>query len=163
MTSERTKLSASAQKVQQVLRDRGFAFEVAELPDSTRTAEDAARAIGCTVPQIAKSLVFRGAETGAPILAIASGSNRVDTAKLARLADERIAKADADFVRRRTGFAIGGIPPVGHLEPLMTFIDEDLLQHEHIWAAAGTPHAVFKLRSSDLQPLTGGRVGDLKG
>ncbi len=155
-------LSTSAQKVQDALQERGFSFQVTELPDSTRTAQDAAQAIGCAVPQIAKSLVFRGEETGDPILAIAGGSNRVDTAKLAEQAGEPIGKADADFVRERTGFAIGGVPPVGHAEQVETFIDEDLLQYDAVWAAAGTPHAVFRLRSSDLQQLTGGKISDIK-
>ena len=112
--------------------------------------------------QIAKSIIFRGEETGAPVLAIVSGSNRVDPSKLANLTGEPLKKADADFVRERTGFAIGGVPPVGHAEPLRTFIDEDLLLHDTLWAAAGTPHAVFKLRSSDVSPMTGGTIGDLK-
>ncbi|GIV59981.1 MAG: prolyl-tRNA editing protein [Rhodothermaceae bacterium] len=133
-----------------------------ELPDSTRTAQDAARAIGCTVAQIAKSLIFRGEQSGDPILVIASGANRVDTAKLARYAGEPVRRADADFVRERTGFAIGGVPPVGHTEPVTTFIDEELLQYEVVWAAAGTPHAVFRLRSSELQQLTGGQIRDVK-
>jgi len=155
-------LSPRAQNVQDALSARGFSFQVTELPASTRTAHDAAHAIGCTVSQIAKSIIFRGEETGAPVLAIVSGSNRVDPSKLANLTGEPLKKADADFVRERTGFAIGGVPPVGHAEPLRTFIDEDLLLHDTLWAAAGTPHAVFKLRSSDVSPMTGGTIGDLK-
>lgn len=155
-------LSARAQNVQDALHARGLSFRVTELPESTRTAQDAAQAIGCAVSQIAKSIIFRGTESGAPVLAIASGSNRVDPSKLAKLAGEPLEKADADFVRERTGFAIGGVPPVGHAEPLRTFIDEELLQYDTLWAAAGTPHAVFKLRSSDVSSMTGGTTGDLK-
>ena len=155
-------LSKSAQRVQHILNEHGFSFEVTELPSSTRTAQDAANAIGCTVPQIAKSIIFQGAESGDPILAITSGSNRVDTQKLASLTDEDIQNADADFVRDRTGFAIGGVSPVGHTEPILTFIDEDLLEFEEIWAAAGTPNAVFKLKPDVLPELTGGTLANIK-
>lgn len=155
-------LSTSAQKVQRTLEKRGFSFKVKELPSSTRTAKEAARTIGCTVPQIAKSLVFKGEKTGKPILVIASGSNRVDTLKLSKLVGESVGKADADFVRRHTGFAIGGVPPVGHSEPIPTIIDEDLLKYDEIWAAAGTPNAVFKLQPSEIVDLTEGMVEDIK-
>lgn len=143
------------------LKARGFAFEVKELPSSTRTAQDAAQAVGCTVPQIAKSLIFAGEDTGNPVLAVVSGANRVDTSKLAERVGEAIAMADADYVKDRTGFAIGGVPPVGHAEQIRTFIDENLLGHEEIWAAAGTPNAVFKLPSSKLPALTQGDVADI--
>lgn len=155
-------LSKSAQRVQHILNEHGYSFKVVELPNSTRTAQDAADAIGCTVSQIAKSIIFQGVKSGAPILAIASGSNRVDTDKLARLSDEAIQNADADFVRDRTGFVIGGVSPVGHTEPVRTFIDKDLLEFEEIWAAAGTPNAVFKLQPKNLPELTEGSVVDLK-
>ena len=155
-------LSKSAQRVQNVLTEHGFSFEVTELPDSTRTAEDAAGAVGCSVPQIAKSIIFKGGETGDPVLAVVSGSNRAGIAKLTDLAGEPIQNADADFVRERTGFSIGGVSPAGHTEEIQTFIDEDLLQYEEIWAAAGTPNAVFRLQPSDLPELTGGQVVDLK-
>lgn len=152
-------LSPSAQKVQDALTAKGFgSMQVLELPASTRTAQEAADAIGCTVAQIAKSLIFRAAESGAPVLVIASGTNRVDVARIAERLGERLGKADADFVRETTGFAIGGVPPVGHAQPLRTFIDRDLLQHDVIWAAAGTPRAVFKLAPDDLVALTGGEV-----
>lgn len=152
-------LSPSAQKVQDALTTLGFgAMQVVELPGSTRTAVDAANAIGCTVAQIAKSLVFRAAHSGAGVLVIASGPNRVDTEKVAALLGEPLEKADADFVRAVTGFVIGGVPPVGHAQPLRTFIDRDLLQHDVIWAAAGTPRAVFRLLPADLVAMTGGEV-----
>ena len=155
-------LSTHAQAVQQALEARGFAFSVTELPDSTRTAHDAADAIGCSVSQIAKSLVFQGKESGQLILAIASGTNRVWVDKLEREVGEPVDTADPSVVRERTGFAIGGVPPVRHAESLPTFIDGNLLRHDSIWAAAGTPHAVFSLPSSALTSLTSGAVIDLK-
>jgi len=151
-------LSRSAARVQAALDAAGVEARVAELPASTRTAVDAARAVGCEVAQIAKSLIFRGRESGAPILVIASGTNRVNEAAIAAVANEPIEKASADFVRERTGFAIGGVPPAGHTEPIRTFIDADLLRFERIWAAAGTPNAVFELIPSDLTKLTNGTV-----
>lgn len=147
--------TASALKVQAVLGD---GFEVLEFDTSTRTAAEAAAAIGCTVGQIAKSLIFRAAETGRPVLAIASGSVRVDEARLSGLLGEPIGRADATFVREQTGFAIGGVPPVGHRNAPVIFIDDTLLGFETIWAAGGTPNAVFRLSPSDLLRLTGGTV-----
>ena len=155
-------LSPSAQRVQQALTQLGLTLEVVELPDSTRSAAEAAAAIGCTVGQIAKSLIFKTKGSEKPVLVIASGSNRVDEKKIAALLGEKISKAEADFVRQQTGFAIGGVPPVGHIEPLRTFIDEDLLAYAEIWAAAGTPHAVFRLMGADLVRATGGQVTDVK-
>ena len=152
-------LSASAQKVQETLIALGYGQrQVVELPDSTRTAAEAAAAIGCEVAQIAKSLVFKGATSGQPILVIASGAHRVDTGKIAELVGEPIEKPDADYVREKTGFVIGGVPPVGHPQQLATFIDQDLRQYATIWAAAGTPRAVFELTPDDLAQMTGGRV-----
>jgi len=149
-------LRSSAHRVQNALKAMGFKLNVVELPASTRTAGDAARAIGCEVEHIAKSLVFRGKQTDSPILVIASGTNRVDVTKLSRLKNEPVEKAEAGFVRRHTGFAIGGVPPVGHTKHIETFIDEDLFQYDSIWAAAGTPHAVFELKADDLLRMTGG-------
>lgn len=151
-------LPASAQRVQEALKALGVDCQVVELPASTRSAAEAAQAIGCRVEQIAKSLVFQGLTTKRPVLVIASGVNRVDEKQMSELVGEPIAKADADYVRQRTGYAIGGVPPVGHLEPLVCLIDEDLLQHDAIWAAAGTPRAVFRLTPGDLQRMTGGQV-----
>jgi prolyl-tRNA editing enzyme YbaK/EbsC (Cys-tRNA(Pro) deacylase) len=154
-------LSGSAQRVQDALAARGVELRVIEMPATTRTAQDAATTIGCTVGQIAKSLVFKGEATGRPILVVASGVNRVNTTLVAQTIGEGLGKADADFVRTSTGFAIGGIPPLGFAQPITTVIDEDLLQHAEIWAAAGTPHAVFRLTPGDLVRLTGGTVGKI--
>jgi len=131
---------------------------VIQLPSSARTAAEAARAVGCGIDQIAKSLVFRGQKTGRPVLVIASGRNRVDEKRLSDFAAEPVLPADPDFVRQRTGFAIGGVPPVGHAEEIETYLDEDLLNLEEIWAAAGAPDAVFSIRSADLVAIAGGRV-----
>lgn len=151
-------LSPSARRVAARLRELGFAAEVRELPETTRTAAEAARAVGCAVGQIAKSLVFRAGGSDRPILVIASGANQVDEGRLGALAGGPIGKADAAFVREQTGFAIGGVPPVGHRTPLDTFIDADLLGYDEVWAAAGTPFAVFRFAGRDLPALTGGRV-----
>jgi prolyl-tRNA editing enzyme YbaK/EbsC (Cys-tRNA(Pro) deacylase) len=153
-------LSKSIQRVQKALTDLGLPYQVVELPQSTRSAAEAAQAVGCEVGQIAKSLVFRGKHSGQAVLVIASGKNRVDEEKLSSCISEPVEKADADFVRGETGFSIGGVPPIGHAKPLVTFIDEDLLGYEEVWAAAGTPNAVFKLSSRDLQAL--GRVVSIK-
>lgn len=155
-------LSPSAQKVQDALAKMGLFLQVVELPGSTRTAVEAAQAIGCQVGQIVKSLVFKTKRSGRPVLVAASGPNRVDERQIEALIAEPLGKADAEFVRQRTGFVIGGVPPVGHSEQLETFIDQDLMQYEEIWAAAGTPHAVFRLSPADLVKMTGGRVIDLK-
>jgi len=155
-------LSPSAQKVQDALHRLGFSNRVIELPDTTRTAAEAAAAIGCTVAQIAKSLVFQTRTSGRPVLVIASGVNRVNEKRMRALLGEKIRRPDADFVRQRTGFVIGGVPPIGHAEPLDTFIDEDLLQFEEIWAAAGNPFAVFKLTPDELVRMTGGQVIGVK-
>ena len=151
-------LSSSALKVQHALNAIGMQLEVIELPDSTRTSLEAAQALGCQVGQIAKSVIFQALTSHRPILVIASGSNRVNEKVIAELIGEDIGKADADFVRQRTGFVIGGVPPVGHTECLETFIDQDLLQYLEIWAAAGTPHAVFRLTPDELLQMTGGLV-----
>jgi prolyl-tRNA editing enzyme YbaK/EbsC (Cys-tRNA(Pro) deacylase) len=151
-------LKPSAQRVQDALRDRGYHNVVVELPESTRTAAEAAAAVGCSTGQIAKSLVFTGKESGQGILVIASGANRVDERVLEALVGEKIGKADADAVRALTGFVIGGVPPLGHEQPLRTYIDADLLQYEQIWAAAGHPKAVFALTGTELAALTGGEV-----
>ncbi len=156
-------LSSTAHKVQEALNAIGLQLEVIELPDSTRTSQEAAQALGCELGQIAKSIVFRTLTSQHPILVIASGSNRVNEKIMVSLIGEEIGKADADFVRSRTGFVIGGVPPLGHSEPLPTFIDQDLLQFSYIWAAAGTPHAVFRLTPSDLLRMTNGTVIQVTG
>jgi len=152
-----TKLPNSTERVQDFISTRGFSFEVRELPSSTRTAREAADSIGCTVGQIAKSLVFREKQTDRPILVIASGSNRVDVNKIQNATGLKLAKAEAKFVKERVGFAIGGVPPVGHIKPLATLLDKDLQKYETIWAAAGTPFAVFQLSPADLELLTHGQ------
>jgi prolyl-tRNA editing enzyme YbaK/EbsC (Cys-tRNA(Pro) deacylase) len=148
--------------VQDALKALGFINEVMELQSTTRTSAEAAQAVGCRVEQIAKSIVFRGKQTDRPVLVIASGPNRVNEKKIEELISEPLGKADANFVREKTGFVIGGVPPVGHLEKIEIFIDEDLLQYEEIWAAAGSPNAVFRLTPSDLVKMTGGRVVSIK-
>jgi len=159
MTEE---LSASAKKVQQALDAKGLRLQVVELPASTRTAVEAAQAVGCEVSQIIKSLVFKAKRSERPILVIASGSNRVNEKRIEAWIDEPLGKADADFVRERTGFVIGGVPPVGHSESIETFIDEDLLQFDLLWAAAGTPHAVFRLSAEELLKVSDGKVISIK-
>ena len=147
-------LSPSAQRVQDALREFGLDLQVLELPASTRTAIEAARAVGCDVGQIVKSLVFRRAHSGNPVLILVSGSNRVNEQSVAAVLGEPIGKADADFVRQHTGFVIGGVPPVGHHEKLFTLMDEDLLQYNQLWAAAGTPNALFQLQAQDLLKIS---------
>jgi prolyl-tRNA editing enzyme YbaK/EbsC (Cys-tRNA(Pro) deacylase) len=151
-------LSVTAQKVQDALNRHGVSCRVVELPGSTRTAQEAAQAVGCRVEQIAKSLVFQGKTTKKPVLVVASGANRVNEKKLRDLLSEPVRKADAEFVREHTGFAIGGVPPAGLSNPMEIFIDEDLFKYPEIWAAAGTPHAVFKLTAADLLKITQGKV-----
>ncbi len=162
MSTNTPTLSKSAQRVQQALQSKGWQLEVIEIPDGARTAKDAAHALGCDVAQIVKSLIFRTKDTNQAILVLASGINRVDVATLANETNEPIQKADATFVRQVTGFAIGGIPPIGHKNTLTTYIDSDLLQYAELWAAAGTPHAVFCLPSEKLADLTGGKVITIK-
>ncbi len=156
-----SELSDSAKRVQEFLFAKGFSFKVKELPGSTRTAQEAADSIGCTVSQIAKSLVFRDKANDLPILVIASGSNRVDVMKIAKATGLKLGRADAKYVKERVGYAIGGVPPAGHKEPLETILDPDLKKYEVIWAAAGSPFAVFQLRPTDLEILTKGRWVDL--
>jgi prolyl-tRNA editing enzyme YbaK/EbsC (Cys-tRNA(Pro) deacylase) len=154
-------LKESAQRVQAFLTARGFSFEVRELTDSTRTAQEAADSIGCDVAQIAKSLVFKDKQTGEPVLVVASGANRVDLKKIKAATGLKLGRADGNYVKEKVGFAIGGVPPAGHLDPLTTLLDPDLKRHDTIWAAAGTPFAMFQLRPADLEPLTNGRWVDM--
>jgi prolyl-tRNA editing enzyme YbaK/EbsC (Cys-tRNA(Pro) deacylase) len=155
-------LSPTAQKVQDLLIARGFECTVIEHAESTRTAQEAADRAGCQLGQITKSLIFKGRQTGKPILVLTSGANRVNEKLISEYAREPIARADADFVREVTGFAIGGVPPIGHAQPMETYLDEDLLQYPTVWAAAGTPNAIFELKTSDLQKMTGARVVRVK-
>jgi prolyl-tRNA editing enzyme YbaK/EbsC (Cys-tRNA(Pro) deacylase) len=155
-------LAPGAQKVQDVLKALGFANTVVELQATTRTSAEAAQAVGCRVEQIAKSIVFQGKQTHRPVLVISSGPNRVNEKRIEEFISEPLGKADADYVRKKTGFVIGGVAPIGHLEKLEIFIDEDLLQYGEVWAAAGSPNAVFQLTPSDLVKMTGGRVVPIK-
>jgi len=157
-----TQLSSSAQKVQDALHNLGFALTVIEHAESTRTAEEAAERVGLTLGQIVKSLIFQGKTSGKPILVLTSGANRVDEKRIKTYAGEKIRRADADFVRTVTGYAIGGVPPIAHVQQMETFLDEDLLQYDVIWAAAGTPKAVFELTPDDLQKMTHGKVVRVK-
>jgi prolyl-tRNA editing enzyme YbaK/EbsC (Cys-tRNA(Pro) deacylase) len=150
-------LPPAAQRVQDLLREAGSECTVAMMATTARSAAEAAAAIGCTVAQIAKSLVFRAA-SGRAVLVIASGVNRVDETKLAAATGEKLGKADADFVRDRTGYAIGGVAPVGHPPGVRIFIDADLANYDSLWAAAGHPHAVFRVTPAELERLTGGTV-----
>lgn len=151
-------LSPSAQKVDDALRALGYRFDIIEHAESTRTAQEAADRAGCKLGQIVKSMIFKGKVSGKPILVLTSGANRVDENRISEYAGEAIGRADPDFVRSVTGFAIGGVPPVGHIQKMETYIDEDFLQYPTIWAAAGTPNAIFELKTTDLQKMTDGKV-----
>ena len=155
-------LSPSAQKVQDQIKSLGYDYAVIEHAESTRTAQEAAERAGCELGQIVKSVIFKGKDTNKGVLVLASGANRVDEKKIGGYCDEAIGRADPDFVRTLTGFAIGGVPPLGHLQKMETYLDEDFLQYETIWAAAGTPNAIFELKTSDLQKMTKGRVVRVK-
>ena len=154
-------LSPSAQKIQDLLASLGYDYRVVEHSESTRTAQEAADRAGCELGQIVKSLIFRGRTSGRPILVLTSGPNRVNEKQISEYAGESIGKADADFVRIVTGFAIGGVPPIGHVQRMETYLDEDFFKYETIWAAAGTPNAIFELKTEDLQLMTGGKVAKL--
>ena len=153
----------SVARVAEALKALGLQAEIREMADSTRTSAEAAAAIGCSVAQIAKSMVFREVDSDRALIVVASGTNRVSTAKLAALTGKTIGKANADFVREKTGFAIGGVSPVGHAnDPVDLLLDEDLFQYDELWAAAGCPFAVFRTTAADLVAATGARVADIK-
>jgi prolyl-tRNA editing enzyme YbaK/EbsC (Cys-tRNA(Pro) deacylase) len=149
--------SPAVVSVRQALAQAGLDAEIVELPGAARTAKQAAQFLGCDVAQIANSLVFRTA-SGGPLLVMSSGARRVDIDRLARIVGESVGKADAEFVRRMTGFAIGGVPPVGHAAPLRTYVEESLAAYRELWAAAGHPHTVFRLSYAELVRVTGGLV-----
>jgi prolyl-tRNA editing enzyme YbaK/EbsC (Cys-tRNA(Pro) deacylase) len=155
-------LSASAQRVQDALHALGFDHRVTESAHTARTAAEAARVVKCDVGQIAKSLVFRTGTTGRAVLVITSGANTVNEWRIGVLLKETLEKAPPAFVREHAGYAVGGIPPVGHARPMETFIDEDLMRHPSIWAAGGTPNALFCMPPADLVKMTGGRVVKVK-
>jgi prolyl-tRNA editing enzyme YbaK/EbsC (Cys-tRNA(Pro) deacylase) len=148
--------------VRKALQEQGYEPEVVELERTARSAAEAADALGVRVEQIVKSLVFRGARTGRPVLVLAGGANRVDERRISDLFSEPVGMADATYVREKTGFSIGGVPPVGHAERPTTFVDEDLLREEEVWAAAGHTHAVFGLGPAELVRITGGMVAGIK-
>lgn len=152
----------TALRTQQLLAERGIATIVVEFEQPTRTSAEAAAAIGCTVAEIAKSIVFRGKQSGQAILVVASGDNRVCERKVAELVGEKLGRADADFVRSATGYAIGGVAPLGHAQPLRLLLDADLRRFARIWAAAGTPFSVFPLTPDELQHLTGATWDDVR-
>jgi prolyl-tRNA editing enzyme YbaK/EbsC (Cys-tRNA(Pro) deacylase) len=154
-------LSEAAQRVQDALRAAGFANTVLELEVPVRTAAAAAEAVGCTVEQIVKSLVFQRVRSGTPLLVVASGRHRVSEAKLEALAGEKLTMGDPKFVREVTGFAIGGIPPVGHPRAIETLVDEHLLTLGGLWAAAGHPNSLFPLTAEELLRMTRGRVAEV--
>lgn len=155
-------LSPTAQKIQDILQSLGYNYTVIEYTESTRTAVEAAERAGCELGQIVKTLIFKGKVSGKPIIVLTSGVNRVDEKRIREYAGEGIGKADADFVRAVTGYAIGGVPPVGYVQKIETYMDEDFLQYETVWAAGGTPNAIFELKTSDLQKMTTAKIVGVK-
>ena len=158
--AELTSLPESVQRVARVLQDKGHPHSPVMLDDAARTAQQAADALGIAVGQIAKSIIFRRKSDDAAVLVITSGDRRVDEKKVDALVG-KTGRADAEFVRARTGYAIGGVPPLAHATPPVTLIDQDLLRFDEVWAAAGHPHGVFRLRPQDLAVLTGAPVADV--
>jgi prolyl-tRNA editing enzyme YbaK/EbsC (Cys-tRNA(Pro) deacylase) len=152
----------AAQRLQDALDPFGLNLQVVEFPASTHSAAEAAAVIGCSVAQIAKSIILRGTRSDRAILVVTSGTNRVCERKVEALLGEKPGKADADFVRARTGFAIGGVAPIGHSEAPIILLDQDLADHGQIWAAAGTPNAVFSLTPAQLVRLTGAEWADIR-
>jgi len=152
----------TALRTAQLLRDAGVEAQVVEFEQPTRTSAEAAAAIGCSVAEIAKSIVFRGRTSGLAVVVVASGDNRVSEAKVAAKVDEPLARADADFVRMATGYAIGGVAPIGHAQPVKLLLDEDLRRFRTVWAAGGTPYSVFPLTPDQLRSVTGAEWSDVK-
>ncbi len=155
-------LHPTAQRVKELLHTMGFEIKVLEFHQGTKTSQDAAFCVGCSIAQIAKSIVFRGKTSGGCVIVVCSGEHRVDERKVEKLVGEKMSKGDADFVREKTGYVIGGVAPVGHATVCRTFIDESLLAYELIYGAAGTPNAVFGMTPDDLVRMTGGQVADVK-
>ena len=152
----------TALRIQQLLRDAGLGTAVVEFEQPTRTSAEAAAAIGCSVAEIAKSVVFRGKASGQAVVVVASGDNRVSEDKVAALVGEKIGRADADFVREGTGFVIGGVAPLGHAKPVRLLLDADLQRFARVWAAAGTPYSVFALTPGELAALTGAAWSEVR-
>ena len=148
-------MSKSLRRVEAALHEAGLSVEIRETDDSARTAEGAAAAVGCEVDQITKSIIFRGEESGHVVLFLTAGGNRVDPARATEIAGQPLGKADADLIRAETGFAIGGVAPVGHLRRIQAFVDPRLLEFDLVWAAAGTPRHVFAIAPADLIRVTG--------
>lgn len=157
-----TESKKGPERVREALQEAGLEADVQELPASTRTASEAAQAVGCEAGQIAKSLVFQGKESGKAYLVIASGANRVDERKLAMLVGEDLNLASPDFVREQSGYSIGGVPPLGHENELESYMDEDLLAYDRIWAAAGSPRAVFPVDPQRIVEVTGAQVANVR-
>ena len=153
-------MSSSLERVKRALADAGIDVEVIEMAASTRTAAEAAEAAGCAIDQIAKSIVFRAETSGEAVLFIVAGGNRVDAALAAELAGEPLGKADADLIRAQTGFAIGGVAPVGHLNPIRAWFDPRLAAFATVWAAAGTPRHIFAIDPTDLLRISGAQIAD---
>ncbi len=152
----------TALRTAELLRDAGVDARVVEFEQPTRTSAEAAAAIGCTVAEIAKSIVFRGAHSGQAVIVVASGDNRVSEAKVAERVGEPLARADAEFVRTATGYAIGGVAPIGHAQPVKLLLDVDLRRFAIVWAAAGTPFSVFPVTPDQLRSLTGADWADVR-
>lgn len=156
-----SELSKSARRFRERMRQEGHELDVVSLSSSTRTASEAADTIGCSVAQIAKSIVFRTVSNDRPVIVVASGSNRVSVAKVSALVGERLRDADGNFVKKTIGYAIGGVPPAGHDCDAAVVLDRDLTRFEEVWAAAGTPFAVFRVEPKDLPALTGAGWSDI--
>jgi len=153
-------MSKSLKRVETALADAGQTVRIVEMPGSTRTAEEAAAAAGCAIDQIAKSIIFRGEDTGHVVLFITAGGNRVDPARASALAGQPLGRADADLVRAETGFAIGGVAPVGLIAPVQAFFDPRLLEFDVVWAAAGTLRHVFAIDPRKLLEITAATRAD---
>lgn len=153
-------LPDTVQRVAALLQALGHELPILMLPDSGKTSTEAAAGIGCSVAEIAKSIVFRRLSDGAAVMVVASGANRVDEQKVAAIVGP-LGKADARFVKEKIGYAIGGVCPIGHLQKTVMLIDNDLMQYQHIWAAAGHPHAVFKLTPTQLMAMTSAPLADV--
>lgn len=156
-------MSKSIKRVEEAAKESGLTIEVRRMGESTRTAEEAAAQCGCAVAQIVKSLIFQGKDSGRLLLFLVAGNNRLDTEKAAALAGEALERADPRLIRERTGFAIGGVSPIGHLEPVAAFADETLLGFDVVWAAAGAHDAVFSAEPNALVAAAGARVAQLAG
>ncbi|MEJ1991549.1 MAG: YbaK/EbsC family protein [Maritimibacter sp.] len=153
-------MSKSLKRVRRALEEAGLAVEILEMAEGTRTAADAASAAGCEIDQIVKSIIFRGEADGRAVLFLTAGGNQVDAAKASALAGEALGKADAALIRAQTGFAIGGVAPIGHLSPIRAFFDPRLMDFDKIWAAAGTPRHVFAAEPHEIQQISGAEVSD---